>query len=139
MKVEIIDRPLTFILHGFSGIASNKDYAGTAFKLMSRLWQIVKSNNLKNKGFNIWVYEENEIVFAGVELIGVPKQHTVLEQKNITLLKYALYKHICPYHQIGKSVQQMTNELKSMGFETSLPYIEYMATGLTTRLNSRQI
>ena len=48
------------MVHGFSGIAINKDYNGTAFKLMDKMWQTVKLNNLENKGFNIWVYEEHE-------------------------------------------------------------------------------
>ena len=124
MKVEIIDQPLQLSLHGFSGIAKNKDYAGTAFKLMDRMWKIVKSNNLKNKGLNIWVYEENESVFAGVELEEIPNQELGLEQKNIALSKYAYYKHTGPYHQIGQVVQNMISDLKSRGFETCLPYIE---------------
>ena len=72
MDVEIIDEPLSLNVYGFSGIAINKDYAGTALRLMDRMWQVVKSNNLKNKGLNIWVYEPNEKVFAGVELYETP-------------------------------------------------------------------
>ena len=68
MNLEIINKDLRLNIYGFSGIALNKDYAATAFKLMDKMWQIVKSNNLKNKGLNIWVYEQNEKVFAGVEL-----------------------------------------------------------------------
>ena len=124
MKVEIIDKPLFLLLHGFSGIAKNKDYAGTAFKLMDRMWQIVKTNELNNKGLNIWVYGENESVFAGVELNEIPNKETGLEQKSITLSKYTYYKHIGPYHQIGQAVQTMTSDLKNRGFETRLPYIE---------------
>ena len=55
MEIEIINKQRTFDVHGFSGIAIGKDYAGTAFKLMDKMWQIVKSNNLKNKGLNIWI------------------------------------------------------------------------------------
>ena len=28
----------------------------------------LKENNLENKGRNIWIYRQNELVFAGVEL-----------------------------------------------------------------------
>ena len=52
MNVEIHNKDLTFGVHGFSGTAMNKDYAGTAFKLMDKMWQVVKSKNLKNKGLN---------------------------------------------------------------------------------------
>jgi predicted transcriptional regulator YdeE len=124
MNVEIINEPLQLNVHGFSGVADNKNYAGTAFKLMDRMWQIVKANHLKNKGLNIWVYEQGDGMFAGVELNEIPNENTGLEQKNITLPTYAYYKHIGPYHLIKQSVQNMTAELKRKGYETSLPYIE---------------
>jgi len=124
MNIEIIDKELSLHMHGFSGIAINKDYAGTAFKLMDRMWKIVKGNNLENKGLNIWVYEQNEMVFAGVELNHIPVEDTGLEQKTITLAKYAYYKHIGPYSLIKQSGQNMRDEIKSMGLDTSLPYIE---------------
>jgi len=103
-------------IYGFSGIAINKDYAGTAFRLMDKMWQEVKSNSLKHKGLNIWVYEPDEKVFAGVELYDMPEPHTKLEQKNITLIKYAYYKHIGPYHLLKQAGQNMVNELKGRGF-----------------------
>lgn len=124
MNVTIINESLTLNIYGFSGTAINKDYAGTAFKLMDRMWKIVKSNHLENKGLNIWVYEPNHAVFAGVELTSTPSQDYGLEQKNITLTKYAYYKHIGPYHLIKQAGQNMTAELKNQGLETCLPYIE---------------
>jgi effector-binding domain-containing protein len=124
MNLEIINKNLRLDIYGFSGIAMNKDYAGTALKLMDKMWQTVKSNNLKNKGINIWVYEPNEKVFAGVELNDAPKHDTGLEQKSISLIKYAYYKHIGPYNLIKPVGQKMTNELRNRGFETDLPYIE---------------
>jgi predicted transcriptional regulator YdeE len=124
MSLEIINTPLSLNIYGFSGIAVNKDYTGTAFKLMDKMWQIVKSKNLKNKGLNIWVYEEDQRVFAGVELTDVLTPDTGLEKKSITLLKYAYYKHIGPYKLIRQAGQKMTDELKVKGYETILPYIE---------------
>ncbi len=124
MNLEIINEPLRLDIYGFSGIAINKDYAGTAFKLMGRMWQAVKSNNLKNKGLNIWVYEQDQRVFAGVELSDIPTQDTGLEQKSITLLKYASYKHVGPYNLIKQAGQKMKDELKRKGYKTTLPYIE---------------
>jgi effector-binding domain-containing protein len=124
MNLEIINTPLKLDIYGFSGIAINKDYTGTAFKLMDKMWQTVKSNNLKNKGLNIWVYEQDQKLFAGVELNDIPNYDTGLEQKSITLLKYAHYKHIGSYGLIKQAGQNMTAELKSRGYETILPYIE---------------
>jgi hypothetical protein len=85
MNVEIIKEPFSLTIHGFSGIATNKDYVGTAFKLMDKMWQIVKSKGLKNKGLNVWVYEPGEKVFAGVELDDGYQYSNELEQKNIHL------------------------------------------------------
>jgi effector-binding domain-containing protein len=124
VNVEIINIPLSVDIYGFSGVAINKDYSVTAFKLMGKMWQVVKSNNLKNKGFNIWAYEQGQMVFAGVELNDIPIQDTGLEQKTITLSKYAYYKHIGPYQLIKQAGQNMTDTLKSKGYETILPYIE---------------
>lgn len=124
MNLEIIKKDLTLDIYGFSGTALNKDYAGTSFKLMDKMWQIVKSNDLKNKGHNIWVYEENDKVFAGVELVDRPNHDTGLEHKYITLIKYAYFKHIGPYNLIKQTGQNMTKELKGRGFETTFPYVE---------------
>ena len=124
MHIEVIDIPLGLTLYEFSGTAINKDSAGTAFKLMDRMWKIVKLNNLKNKGLNIWVYDQNENVFAGVELNEVPDQNFEIEIKNIMLSKYVYYKHTGPYHLIGKAVQNMNAEIKTLGLESSLLYIE---------------
>ncbi len=124
MNLEIIDKRLSLDIYGFSGTAMNKDYSGTAFRLMDRMWQIVRSNGLKNKGLNIWVYEQNEKVFAGVELEGSPTQIMDLEQKTVTLIKYAYHKHIGPYNLIKQAGQNMANDLKDRGFATTLPYVE---------------
>src|SRR5436190_15553555 len=105
MNVEIINKPLRLDIYGFSGIAINKDYVGTAFKLMDKMWQVVKTNSLKNKGLNVWVYEPNERVFAGVELDDILKEGTGLEQKSLSLPKYAYYKHIGPYNLIKQTGQ----------------------------------
>jgi predicted transcriptional regulator YdeE len=124
MNVEIINKNFRLDIYGFSGIALSKDYTGTAFKLMDKMWQIVKSKGLNHKGLNIWVYEPNEQVFAGVQLDDIPKDDTGLEQKSIALIKYAYYKHIGPYNLLKQVGQNMKTELKSRGFETDSPYIE---------------
>ena len=124
MKVEVINKNLEIAVYGFSGIAVNKDYVGTAFKLMDKMWQVVKSNNLKNKGLNIWIYEQDENVFAGVELSDIPENNIGLEQKNIVLTKYAYYKHIGSYNLIKQAGQNMRKELENKGFEITFPYIE---------------
>ena len=124
MSVEIIYTELNLDIFGFSGTAFNKDYAGTAFKLMDKMWQIVKAEGLKNKGMNTWVYEPNDKVFAGVELIDAAKTNTGLEQKSISLKKYAYFKHIGPYSLIKGAGDSMKHELGNKGFKIHMPYIE---------------
>lgn len=124
MKLEIINKTLGLDIHGFSGRAIIGDYAGTAFRLMDKMWQRIKSNNIKNKGLNIWVYEKNEEVFAGVELIDPQPYDSGLEHKNITLNKYAYYKHMGPYSLLAKVGHDRMTEISRLGFETDLPYIE---------------
>ena len=124
MNMQIIAKDFSLDIYGFSGTAENKDYTGTAFRLMDKMWQVVKTNRLKHKGLNIWVYEPNEKVFAGVELEHTDNRDTGLEQKNIKLIKYAYYKHIGPYNLIKQAGQNMKDELKNKGFEISYPYVE---------------
>ena len=124
MNIEIITKDNELTIYGFSGTAFNKDYVGMAFKLSGKMWETVKANNLKNKGLNIWVYEPNDRVFAGVELDNIPSSDIGLEQKIISLKKYAYYKHIGSYKLLKQVGTNMISELKSKGFETELPYIE---------------
>jgi hypothetical protein len=124
MDIKIIIKDFKFNIYGFSGTATNKDYVGKAFQLTDKMWLVVKANGLKNKGMNIWVYEANEKLFAGVELNEAPEDVTLLEQKNIHLKKYAYYKHIGPYNLLKQAGQNMRNESKYRGFEIIFPYIE---------------
>lgn len=124
MNIEVIHKNFKLNIYGCSATAVNKDYVGTAFQLMNKMWQIVKTRGLKTKGMNIWVYENNEKVFAGVELDDTSKDDTGLEQKSIDLNKYAYHKHIGPYNLIKQAGLRMREELKKRGLETTLPYIE---------------
>ena len=122
--MEIINEPRQIEIYGYSGQAVNKDYKGIAFKLMDKMWQIVKQNGLPNKGINIWVYDGNEEVFAGVELLSPVNHNTDLEFRSITLNKYAYYKHIGSYHLIPKAGIKMRDELNKRGLVSELPYVE---------------
>lgn len=124
MEIEIITGELKLDVSGFSGIAQNKNYAGTAFELMDKIWPIINSGGLKHKGLNIWIFEANEKVFAGVELDDKNVTNTGLEQKTISLTKYAYHKHIGPYSGLKKAGNDMRNEIQKMGLKPFFPYIE---------------
>ncbi len=125
MNIELITKPLQLELFGCGGVATNKDYVGTVFKLSDKMWTIVKSNGIKNKGKNIWVYDRNDTVFAGVELEeGIDGAGYGLEAKKLTLTKYAYYKHVGPYQLIKQVTQNIKDESVRQGFEVTLPHIE---------------
>ncbi len=124
MDIKIITEKLQLEIYGFGGIATNKDHAGTAFKLSGKMWEIDKANDVKNKGKNIWVYETADRVFAGVEIENLPDSSFGLEKTTIDLEKYAYFKHIGAYTLIRQSGQKMTAELNKRGYEITLPYIE---------------
>jgi len=124
MDIQIVTIDLKLTIHGFSGTAINRDYAGTAFRLMDKTWDVIKTKGLKNKGLNIWVYERNKKVFAGVELRNSSVSESGLEQKNILLKKHAYFKHIGPYALLKQTGQNMIDELKKKGFEMIHPYVE---------------
>jgi hypothetical protein len=124
MPAVSIGKNFELDLYGFQGAAQNKDFAGKAFQLMGRLWKLVRERGLKNKGQNVWVYEAQDLVFAGVELSGDHFDAAGMEHKLISLDKYGYYKHIGPYNLIKQAGEKMTYELKNQGYETSLPYIE---------------
>ena len=63
-------------------------------------------------------------MFAGVELDDPRKDDMGLEQKIITLTKYAWYKHVGSYNLIKQAGQAMNNEIKNKGLEATLPYVE---------------
>ena len=124
MEIEIINRGLILNISGFSGVAANKDYSCTALVLMDKTWPVIKSKGLKHKGLNIWVYEADEKVFAGVELEDRSIEDTGLEQKIISLKKYAYHKHIGPYRLLKQAGEDMQSELDKIGLRARYPFIE---------------
>ena len=123
MEIQIITKQLQLEVFGFSGTAINKQYATKVFELMDKMWKLVKGNQLKNKGKNIWVYDANDMVFAGVEL-EEGENGNGLEKTSIHLTRYAYFKHIGPYQLIQQSGQKMNSELIEKGLRTNSPYIE---------------
>lgn len=124
MDIQIITKPLLLDIYGFGDITTNKDYVGTVFRLSGKMWEVVKANDVKNKGKNIWIYDTSDKVFAGVELDNPIDNNFGLEKKTIDMDKYAYFKHIGAYNLIKQTGQRMTDELTKQGYETILPYLE---------------
>src|SRR5690348_15278278 len=115
MRPEIIEKPFSVTLHGFSGQVLNKNYAGTGGPLMDILWKEVRSKEIKNKGINYWVYDKNDTLFTGIELEQDIPADSNLESKKIDLTKYAYYKHIGPYSKLKDAYNTMHSELEKRG------------------------
>ena len=124
MNLNIIDTAFTVELYGFSGTAVNKNWMETGFALMNKMWAEVRAANLPNKGINVWVYEEMDRMFAGVELAATPSNDTGLERKLVSVARYVYYKHVGPYHQLKNVSSKVLAEVKERGLMVGLPYLE---------------
>ena len=111
-------------VYGFSGVAVKGNWADTGMKLMNKMWEQVKANNLKHKGINIWVYEAGDRMFAGVELDAPPPPGTGLELKQVRLPEYVYYNHIGPYDKIGEACTLVLEQLRQQSITTRFPYLE---------------
>ena len=120
----IIRENFNMELYGIAGVAVNRNWSETGMALTNKLWQEVKSNNLKNEGINVWVYESGNRMFAGVGLKEPPPPGTLIELKKIHLPAYAYYKHIGPYDKIAATGSKVLDELNQKGITTRLPYLE---------------
>ena len=124
MDVEISSNNFKLALYGISGTVVNNNWGDTGFRLMNKMWEKVRENNLKNKGINVWVYEASGRMFTGVELDNLPGNEIGLELKQINLTKYAYYKHIGPYSLLAQAYSKMRNYLVEKGLETCFPSLE---------------
>ena len=55
MKIEIIDEPLQFHLHGIEGVVEKERCGEVGIRLMNEMWQVVKSARIPTTGINHWV------------------------------------------------------------------------------------
>jgi predicted transcriptional regulator YdeE len=124
MSLQIIDKPFSVTLYGFSGKVSDKDYAGAGFPLMDAMWKEVKAKQIKNKGINYWVYTTGEMLFTGVELEQEPPAGNMMEQKKINLTRYAYWKHIGPYTRLKEAYNSMHHELGIRNINFYFPFLE---------------
>jgi hypothetical protein len=119
-----IRKDFTISLYGFSGVVARQDWAGTGKSLMDRLWQEVKTQQLPNKGLNVWVYDEGNQLFTGVELTTPPPAGSPLETKTVSLLRYAYFKHVGPYIEMKTTYEAAREEFKKVGIRACLPHVE---------------
>src|SRR3984957_4099845 len=99
MKIEIIDEPIRFHLHGIGGVVENERFGEVGLRLMNEMWQVVKGAGISTTGINHWVYLPDGRMFVGVELrnqqqLATPDQ---LEPLEFELRRYMKHIHVGPY------------------------------------------
>ena len=131
MQPEIRSVPIEYTIFGHSlRHDPAKRFGEEIMTLLNRVWPVLKGNAIPNDGINRVVYDGADggrTVFAGVCLKdGAEKlpAATGLERKTIRLTRYAVWKHIGPYHLIPATGKAMTEALEAAGHKTGWPMIE---------------
>src|SRR6185295_1861181 len=106
MLPEIRTVPIEYTIAGHSlKHDPAKRFGEEIMSLLGRVWPVIKSGAIPNDGINRVVYDgPGCMVFAGVVLgPGAEAMPAAagLERKVVRLTRYAVWKHIGPYHLIG--------------------------------------
>ena len=128
MQPEIRTVPIEYTVFGH-GLRHDpgKRYGEEIMGLLGRVWPVIKSNAIPNDGINRVVYDHDGTVFAGVVLDrgaeAIPAG-AGLERKIVRLTRYAVWKHIGPYHLIPVTGAAMTKAVEAAGHRTGWPMVE---------------
>jgi len=128
MLPEIRTTPIEYTICGhFVQHDPARRFGEEILALLNRVWPVIKGNAISNDGINRVVYEGGCTVFAGV-LLGPGAESLPaaagLERKTVRLTRYAVWKHIGPYHQISATGAAMTKALEAAGQHTGWPMVE---------------
>lgn len=126
MNIEIIDRPIRFLLYGYSADVEDHCYGKVGRQLMDKMWDVVRKTKLSNGGINHWVYLSGDCMLVGVE---IPEaEHAAagesLECCEFELSRYSRHVHIGSYDELPKKWQALNRELASRGERISMPSLE---------------
>lgn len=123
MTVEIRNEPICFDLHGVTGDVPDRNYAAAGFKLMDKLWPVIKENGIETTGINYWFYREATRLSTCVELSGDGGAE-YFEHVPVRFESYAYYKHIGSYERLGEAYAALKNEIADRGLTQSGDYVE---------------
>jgi effector-binding domain-containing protein len=128
MPPEIRTAPIEYTVAGHSLTHDPaKHFGEEIMSLLNRVWPVIKGGNIPNDGINRVIYDTGCTVFAGV-ILGPGGQAMSaaagLEYKTVRLTRYAVWKHIGPYHLIGSTAKSMIKALESDGHKTGWPMVE---------------
>lgn len=126
MKIEIIEEPIRFRLHGIGGVVENERYGEVGLRLMNEMWQAVKGAKIPTTGINHWVYLPDDRIFVGVEL-RTPQQFPIpgqLATLQFELQRYLRHVHVGPYQVLPQKWKDLKAELAARGEAMSFPSLE---------------
>ena len=128
MLPEIRTIPIEYTIAGHSlRHDPDKGFGEEIMSLLNRVWPVIKGGTIPHDGINRVVYDSDCTVFAGVMLgLGAEAMPAVagLERKTVRLARYAVWKHVGPYHLISATGAAMTKALESAGHRTGWPMVE---------------
>ena len=126
MKIEIIDEPIRFHLHGIGGVVEQERYAEVGLRLMNEMWQVVKSAQIPTTGINHWLYLPDGRMFVGVELRNAQQSPTPdqLEPLEFELHPHMKHVHIGPYQALPQKWKDLKAELAAHGEVVGSPSLE---------------
>jgi predicted transcriptional regulator YdeE len=125
MEITIINQRKTFKLYGFSKLHEhNKPYSETIFELLDQVWKEVKNKELSHTGINHVLYDADNIIFAGIELISAQEPDSLLEKRDVNFQIYAYFKHIGPYSELNEINRSIQSTIKALGEHHEAPVLE---------------
>ena len=126
MKIEIVESPIRFHLHGVGGVVENEKYGEVGFRLMNEMWQTVKRAEIPTTGINHWVYLPDDRMFVGVELRNPQPSPTPdqLEPLEFELQRYMRHVHVGPYQALPQKWKELKAEIAARGEVIGSPSLE---------------
>jgi hypothetical protein len=126
MRIEIIEEPIRFHLHGIGGVVENERYGEVGLRLMNEMWQVVKSARIPTTGTNHWVYLPDGRMFVGVELRNAQQIPMLnqLEPLEFELPRHMKHVHVGPYQALPQKWKELKTELAARGEVISSPSLE---------------
>jgi hypothetical protein len=126
MKIEIIEEPVRFHLHGIGGVVENERYGEVGLRLMNKMWQVVKSAGILTTGINHWVYLPDNRMFVGVEIRNSQQRPTLdqLEPLEFELPRYLKHIHIGPYQALPQKWKDLMADLATRAEVVGSPSLE---------------
>ena len=126
MKIEIIDEPIRFHLHGIGGVVENERYGEVGLRLMNEMWQVVKGARIPTTGINHWVYLPAGRMFVGVKLRNEREAPLPdpLEPLEFELQRYMKHLHVGPYQALPQKWKDLKAELAARGEVVGSPSLE---------------